>query len=162
MGRIVVMMKRWWVLALVFTLALSLTSCSKRKKQLQTADYGFGYCDGTIGSFDIYVIPSKSSPGMYELSIIPVQLDAPGDIAKITIASQNLSYKEVVPQVVLQNEQEIFAGNITESDLQNYEILAITPWEAGVTFLEQETDKDALCSLPLPGTGDTVGGTAGY
>ena len=164
MGKFVVMMKRWWVLALVFTLALSLTSCSKRKSNLQAADYGFGYCDGSIGSFDVYVIPSKGSPGLYELSIIPVSVNA-GDIAKIVVLNQSLSYKPMLNQVVLQNEQEIFAGHLTESEVSSYDTLAIIPWDPSqenVTPIEQNNDKDALCALPLPGyeTGDGLSDVA--
>lgn len=164
MGRFVVMMKRWWVLALVFTLALSLTSCSKRKSNLQSANYGFGYCDGSFGSFDVYVIPSKGSPGMFELSIIPVQVTA-GDIAKIVVLNQNLSYKPMISQVVLQSEAEIFAGYLSEAEVNSYDTLAIIPWDPNqenVTPIEQNNDRDALCALPLPGyeTGDGLSDVA--
>lgn len=155
------MVKRWWLIALVFTLALSLTSCSKHRpdEALQAdADYGFTYCDGTIGSFDVYVIRSKQDPTLYELSIIPVNLDAPGDIARINVANRQPNYKEMVHEVVLYPNSEIFGGYLTEADLQTYDILAITPFDgSGQSFLEQQAEKDALCTLPLPGDGTTDG-----
>lgn len=114
---------------------------------------GFGYCDGTLGSFDVYVMRSPNAPGLYELSIIPVQLDAPGDIVSVTVANENMAYKELVGQVVVFNEAEIRAGMLTETELSNYTILAITPYQPGVSFLDVNAEKDAICALPLPGDG---------
>jgi len=168
MGRFVVMMKRWWVLALVFTLALSLTSCTKKKTNLSGSDYGFGYCDGTMGNFDVYVIPSTSNPGLYELSIIPIQVATEGEIVKVNVLNSGLPYKEMVSQVVLQTEQEIFAGFLSESELQNYDTLAITPYDPSqainTDFPYQNNNDDAICSLPIPGynTGDELGDGSTY
>lgn len=150
------MMKRWWIVALVFTLALSLTSCSRKKTQLgPNSGYGLGYCDGTLGSFDVYVYET-SSPGLYQVSIIPVSLDAPGDIVSITVANQGLAYKELQTQVVLFQDREILAGTLTDTELENYELLAITPYQPGVSFLEATPEKDAVCTLPLPGDNNTT------
>ncbi len=163
MGRIVVMMKRWWVLALVFTLALSLTSCTKKKSNLFGSDYGFGYCDGTMGNFDVYVIPSASNSGLFEVSIIPVQVAQEGDIVKVNVLNQGLPYKELVSQVVLQTDQEIFAGFLTEQEINTYDTIAITPYDPNqalqTDFPYQNNEKDAICSLPMPGfaTGDELG-----
>lgn len=163
------MMKRWWVLALVFTLALSLTSCSKKKTNLQGSDYGFGYCDGTMGNFDVYVIPSTSNPGLYEVSIIPIQVASEGQVIKVNVLNQGLPYKELVSKVTLITESEIFAGFLTESELNNYDTLAITPYdpnqELQADFTQQNNETDAICSLPLPGynTGDELGdGSTSY
>ncbi len=148
--------KRWWLIALVFTLALSLTSCSKRLPQdLQSGPvYGFGYCDGSMGAFDVYVIPSQTDSSTYQLAIIPVSLDQPGDIVRIDLANSSPSYKSEVSELVLQPNQEINAGYLTDSDLQSYNILSITPYDgSGATYLEQAGEKDAICNLPLPGDG---------
>ncbi len=147
------MMKRWWVIALVFTLALSLTSCSRAKQTQLQADYGFGYCDGSIGSFDVYVIRSQTQPGMYELTVIPVTLQQPGDIVSITVANKSLAYKQMVNQVVINPQQQVFSGYLSDTDLTTYDILAITPYAAGQTFLNAQSDAEALCTLPLPGDG---------
>lgn len=154
------MVKRWWVLALVFTLALSLTSCSKKKSDLMAADYGFGYCDGTLGSFDVYVIPNTN--GLYELSIIPVSVNS-GDIVKVHLVSSSRSYKEMVSQVVLQNDLEIFAGTVTPTEVQSYEAIAITPWDPSQgdqNVLDQQFEQDAICEFPIPPaeTGNGLGG----
>jgi len=151
MGRLFVVAKRWWILALVFTLALSLTSCSKKKKAVGP-NYGFTYCDGTLGSFDVYVIPKQGTTGYYELSIIPVQLDDPGDIVQVTIANGSRAYKSLVHQVVAVNDQEIYAGTLSEADLDGYDILDISLFDgSGVGYLEQAPAKYATCELPLPG-----------
>ena len=147
------MIKKFWIIAAVFTLALSLTSCAKKKKEILQADYGFMQCDGTIGSFDVYLVKSKSTPGLFELSIMPVQVDAAGDIASITIASNTRAYKQLLPQVVLNNQQEIYAGILTEADLQQYDILAITPYDPSTNFADQVPAKEAFCQIPQPGDG---------
>lgn len=150
MGRNLSMM-RWWIIMLVG--AIALTSCSRSRSTQLQANYGFGYCDGTLGSFDVYVIQSDAQPDLYELRIVPYQLTAPGDIVAVTVANQSLAYKEIVPQVVLFTDQEIFAGYLTETELLTYDILAITPYQPGVTFLEASPESDAICTLPLPGDG---------
>lgn len=154
------MLKRWWVLALVFTLALSLTSCSKKKSDLMAANYGFGYCDGTLGSFDVYVIPNAN--GLYELSIIPVSVNA-GDIVKVHLVSSSRSFKEMVTQVVLQNDLEINAGTVTPTEIYAYEAIAITPWDPSQgdqNVLDQQFEKDAICEFPIPPqeSGNGLGG----
>jgi hypothetical protein len=152
MGRVVLMMKRWWMVALVFTLALSLTSCSRKALAPQTG-YGLGYCDGTLGSFDVYVYQT-STAGIYQVSVIPVSLDQPGDIVSITVANASLAYKVLQNQVVLFNDNEILAGTLTDTELELYDQLAITPYDSsGATWLEQAPEKDAVCYLPLPGEG---------
>jgi len=148
MGRIVFIVKKWWVLALVVTLALSLTSCSKKRGDLQ-GDFGFGYCDGTLGSFDVYVIPE--SPGTYELVIIPFQV-TPGDIVTIAIVnSATIAFNVVVPETAINPETEI-STRITEADLANFDVLAIRPATAGQSFIDGNPAADAVCALPLPGS----------
>lgn len=148
-----VSMKRWWIIAVIFTLSLSLTSCSRSKTTLGAAEFGYGPCDGTLGAFDVYVIRNRQDPNLFDISVIPVALDAPGDIVTITVANQSLAYRELVPQVSIFNDNEIRAGTLTEAELAQFDILAITPFQAGVTFLEGTADKDAICTLPLPGDG---------
>ncbi len=149
------MMKRLWVMALLLTLALSLTSCSSKKQFSGGQDYGYTFCQGTLGTFDVYVIPSKADPTLYELSIIPVQLDAPGDIVQVSVASQSLSYRQMLPQVVVQEGEEIFGGNLTDNDLNTFNMLAITPFDPSNNFLQSNSEKETICNLPQPGdTGD--------
>jgi len=144
------MMKRWWMVALVFALALSLTSCS-RKSLVPQNGYGLGYCDGTLGSFDVYVYPSSTS-GLYQVSVIPVSLDAEGDIVTMATAnSSDMSYKVLQTEVVVYSNQEILAGTLTDTELEHFDKFAISSYVPGVAWAEQQPEKDAICWLPLPG-----------
>ena len=152
-GESAVMIKKWWVLALVVTLALSLTSCGKKKKQT-TGNYGVSECAGTIGDFDVYTMPSSGKAGYYDVIVLTYQIAQPGDIATITIAdSVGLGYKTLASQVVLQDEDEIFAGTISEAELQKYDTISITPFTTQTNFAEQNSEADATCELPLIGVG---------
>lgn len=150
-------MKRWWVLALVVTLALSLTSCSRRRS-LQTYQ-GYEECSGSLGSFDAYVIPARGNPGMYEVSLIPTSV-TPYDIARVVVLNQQLSYRLMVDQVILQPEEQIFVGYLSEAEINQYDSIAIIPWDANqlnLTPIEQNNEKDTVCALPLPGNKNSSG-----
>jgi hypothetical protein len=152
-GKILKAMRKWWLMVLVGTLALSLTSCAKRKLYSLSGPYGFTQCDGTGWTFDVYTVRSQSQYGSYDLVIMPVSVDTPGDIASITIANSNQAYKQLVSQVVLNPNQEIDAGMISSSDLTNYPILAITPFDSTNNFVSSTPQKSAYCYIPLPGDG---------
>jgi len=144
-------MKKWWMIAMVFALALSLTSCSRRGA---SANYGINYCDGTMGEFDIYTAAVAGQAGTYKVVVIPVSLSAAGDVVSITVVNQSsLAYKEMVQQVVVYVDQEITAGFLTEAELQTYDLIAITSYTPGTDFLSANPEKDAICGLPLLGDG---------
>jgi len=145
--------KKWWIVAVVVSLAVVLTSCSNKKDT--TPAYAYAECQGTMGVFDVYVIPSKTQGGMYEISVIPYSLSGNGPLIDITVANRSLTYKGMVSQVVAQPDVEIFAGYLTEQELLTYDILAITPYAAGVAFVDVQADKDAICDLPLPSAVNT-------
>lgn len=145
-------MKKWWVLALLCTLALSLTSCSKKKNDLLGGNNNFQVVavDGNLGNFDAYLIPTANQ-GLYELVIMPVAVQ-PGDIVSIAIANNSsAAYRVVVPQAVVNPDQEIFAGNITDGDLANFDLIAIVPF-SNSCFLCGTTGLSATGELPLPGS----------
>lgn len=153
-------MIRGIAIALQIALAISLAGCAAPNPQdLQALpQYGFGYCDGSIGSFDVYIIRSPQDYTMFQLAIIPVNLDQPGDIVRVDIANQAPAYRELVHEVVLQPNQEIDAGYLSMTDLQTYTILAITPYDgSGATFLEETSSTEAICNLPNPGDGTANG-----
>jgi hypothetical protein len=155
-GKFVKVMRKWWLTALVLTLALSLTSCAKRRLYNLNAlngAYGFTQCDGANWAFDVYMFRSQSQPGSYDLVIMPFTIDTPGDIASVTIGNQQLGYKQLVSQVVLNDGQEINAGVLTSADVNNYPILAITAFDNTTNFVSSSPAKASYCELPLPGTG---------
>lgn len=152
-GKLINLMRKWWLMALVGTLALSLTSCAKRRNFNLSGAYGFTQCDGANWSFDVYTIRSQSQPGSVELVIMPVSIDTPGDIASVTIGNSQNGYRQLIQQVVLNPEQEIPAGMLTNADLYNYPILAITNYDPSTNFINQNAQKSAFCEIPLPGDG---------
>ena len=149
-GKLVSMMKRWWLVAFVFALALTLTSCS-RKKTTNLQQAAALPCQGSIGDFDVWVVRSSAQAGMYQLIVIPVALSQPGDIASITIASSSSGeFRQVVNQVVLNNQSEVQAGNLTEYDLNLYDKLAITLYDGVNDFTNTSSEVDAVCDIPYP------------
>jgi hypothetical protein len=145
--------KKWWIIAVVFALALSLTSCSSRARQ----NLAFGIndeCIGTMGEIDIYTIPVQGQLGYYKIVIIPATLTSPGDVATITAVNQStLAYKTLSPEVVLNVDQEITAGFLSETELASFDLIAITSFVGGIDFLSANPAKDAICWTPKVGDG---------
>lgn len=136
-------------------LALSLISCSRPLTDLQAGneDVGFTYCDGTLGSFDIYVVRVPDDYTLFELYVIPVEVAASGP-GMVTVTNQSQGYRTLIAQASFTPGSEIFAGYLTENDLLTYDILALTQVDGtGATFLDSVSELDALCTLPLPGEG---------
>lgn len=149
-ARLVNVMKKWWMIALVFALALSLTSCAKRKETQNSQ--GFGYCDGTMGQIDVYVKVRSGDPNRFDLILVPYQLSAAGDIAAVTVVEKGtMQYKEMLTQVVLNPNAQILAGTLSKAELDQYDVLAITSYTPGVNFLQANPAKSAVCTLPYPG-----------
>lgn len=161
MGLAVLSYRKVFLLMLTGFFVLSNAGCSRRLEDLQSAgDIGYTTCDGTLGQFDVYVVRT-ADPSMFELYVIPYQVTNPTDIGSITIANQTPSYKTLVREVVFNDGEEILAGYLSETDLMNFDILALTLYDgSGASFLEQSSERDAICTLPLPGTG--TDGYAGY
>ncbi len=152
-GRVVLLMRRWWIIALVFTLALSLTSCSNKMSNLQGATYGQSQCDGSLGSFDIYLIAQSS--GQYQLAIIPVSPANPGDIVTVNVVDQqSMAYQTLEDQVVINADQEI-DFELSEAQVANYDTLALSLFQpGGASFPDIQAQEDALCYLPQMGEGN--------
>lgn len=162
-------MKKWWVTVLVFALALSLTSCSKKKKEQLQSNFGYRVCDDSrdvgdmqtpsLGSFDVYLQKSTSNPGMYELFLYVVQPATSGDIVAFTVSSsQTGGYKTMVPEIVLDGpEQEISVGYLSAQEVQLYDVLAITPAQPGVSFAEQSSSQANFCYIPQIGENNQPG-----
>lgn len=161
-GKVITMMKKWWMIAAVLALALSLTSCSRRGTG-QFSNYGINFCDYsglegqggiTMGSFDVYTIASTTQAGMFQVVVIPISLTLPGDVATITVIDQaTMLYKTLLPEVALTANQEISAGFLTQAELNKYDLISITSYVPGVDFLQANPEKDTICGLPLVGDG---------
>lgn len=162
-------MKKWWVTALVFTLALSLTSCSKKKKEVLQSSFGYRTCDNSmdigdnqtpgIGQFDVYLQKSSSNPGMYELFLTVIQPANSGDIVSITVfSSQTNGYKQMVSQIVLDGpDQEINVGMLSTQEANLYDIIAITPFDGTTSVAFQSSQQANFCYIPQIGENNQPG-----
>ncbi len=155
MGNVVY--KNFSKLMLMGFLTLITVSCSRPLSELQAGDgdIGFTYCDGTLGSFDIYVVRHPQDFTLFELYVIPVEVADSGP-AMVTIAyndgSDRPPYRTLVSQTTFVPGNELYAGYITENDLLTYDILALTQFD-GNAFPDGTGELDAFCTLPLPGEG---------
>jgi len=147
--KIVSITKKWWVLALVITLAVFLTSCSKRKRTTSQA-FGFQQCDGTLGFYDLYVAPTNGSTSLYGVAIIPVPGAVnPGDIVTVAVVnSQTLQYKVMSTQVVVNPDVEIYLGELSKAEVLNFDRFVIQPYEPGVRFDQSQSSQFTSCNLP--------------
>ncbi len=157
-GKLVLMMKKWWMIAAVFALALSLTSCSRRLPYGANSNYGLFRCttatdpQNNMGTFDIYTVGAAGQPGIYKVVIIPASLALPGEIVTITAANQSTREHKVLSLDISMNiEQEVFAGYLSESELQLFDKIAISSYVPGVDVLNSNPPRSAVCHLPVLG-----------
>lgn len=154
-GKAVSIMKTWWIIAAVFVLALSLTSCSRLYPYGANSNYGINFCDGSIGEIDVYTVAVTGQPGVVKVVIIPASLAMPGEAATITVVNgSTLDYKTLLTQVSLQVDSQIVAGYLSQQELQMYDRIAITSYTPGVDFRNSSPARDAICGLPLLGDGN--------
>ncbi|MBI1861389.1 MAG: hypothetical protein HYR96_10775 [Deltaproteobacteria bacterium] len=136
-------------------LVLGLIGCTN--KRFVGSNYGLNYCDGSLGSFDIYTVPNAS--GTYDVYVEPVKVNAPGDIVNIAISSANYDDPRTLSNtVVLQDGREIHAGVVSANELQDKEYIEIFSSEIGATYQPNRAQAEAVCVLPMPG--DAPGATA--
>lgn len=147
------MRRKWWIIAAIFALALSLTSCSRRGFM----NYGENLCNGTMGQIWVYTVSTPNHAGTYQIIVEPYSLAAPGDVATVTAVNRStLAYKTILQEVVLNNGQQVTTGFLNQSELMNYDLIAITSYvPAGVDFLAANPAKDTICARPL--VGDRLG-----
>ncbi len=161
MGKAGLSFKKMFLLAATGFLALATMSCSRNLEDLQNGgEFGYSECSGTLGVFEIYTVRTND-PAIFEVYVIPKSVTQPTDIGSITIANQTPSYRTLVREVVFNNGEEILAGYVTETDLLNFDILALTLYDgSGASFLEQNSERDAICELPDPNS--AANGNVGY
>jgi len=159
MERVIIVVKKWWVLALVLTLALSLTSCSKKRNngllvQDQVA------CDGGLGEFNLFLLPAQGQVGMYDIFVVPYSV-VPLDLVTIAIGQDTgdfaFPHQVLVKETTVQPDVEIYAGRISQGQLAQFDRFIIAQVFAGTTTFHdnyrqaQQQFRTAVCVLPLPG-----------
>lgn len=151
-GRVFVVMKRFVVAALVFTLGLSLTSCGGKKQLLGGEMYT--ECDQADGLWMFNVELQATGSGNYNLLIEPVEVTADqytggppsGDIA---IYGGDGTPDILASQVAL-IPGRIIRIPITVDQLYYFDTLIIQPHVPGVAFLDVSADETTFCELPQP------------
>lgn len=155
--RLVSVMKKWWMIAVVFALAMSLTSCSRRKPDGLLSTYGLANCYQPLGSyllgqFDVWTFPVSGQAQTYKVVVIPYALDAEGDVVSINVVnSSSLQYKTLVSEAVVYVDQEIVAGYLSEAELNSYDRIVISSADPAKDFLNANPEKDVSCTLPMVG-----------
>ena len=147
-GKIRETVNRWWVLALVATLALSLTSCGKKRSSWLTS--GGLECQGTMGDFAVSTL-AYGNQGLYQVRLVVFQPDQEFDEVSVTLVNSDTgAYRTLINGLALQSNQEMVVGLITQSELDNYDTLSVTPAFSSGTWAQQVADKATDCDLPYP------------
>ncbi len=159
-GKVFSMMKKWWMIAVVFALAMSLTSCSRRSNMGGNANFGWNYLCGTtqegennIGTYDIYTEKVTGRAGLNDIHIAVASLDTPGDTVEVwAVRSGDINdNKMILGSVVLMVGSEIFVGTLSDAELEQYDLLILKTPTPGVPFLSANPEKYAQCTLPRVG-----------
>lgn len=153
-------MKKWWMIAVVFALAMSLTSCSRRNNMSGNANFGWNFLCGTnqegennVGNYDIYVEKAQGRAGLNDVHIAVASLDTPGDTVEVWIVrSGNINdNKQILGSVTLMTGAEIYVGTVSDAELEQYDLLVLKTPTPGVPFLMSNPEKYAQCTLPRVG-----------
>jgi hypothetical protein len=136
----------------VIFLPVFFTACSNTNSgTTEPLQDGFAECSGNFGDFDVYLTVS-SNAGVYQMNIIPVNVPQTNVEGTIAIANSNPSEEILLNEVDIVQNQTINVGTITDAQLQNYNILAITPYSAAVDYLSASSSGDTICYVPQPGS----------
>jgi hypothetical protein len=161
MGRTVVaIVKKFWILAVVLTLALSLTSCSS-----SNTGYGSGYaslsCSGPKDSFEVELDPNPD--GSYTLVLTPTSLSTEGVIAEIALMGDSAQQLNIVDPYITLNTGLPVNIPLTLNDVMNYSNVAVAHYDInnpGTPFVDLPAG--AVCTIPVPGNGAQANGTGSY
>lgn len=156
------LLRRAGVAFLIVILTLALANCAKRRKGNAESGklYGSSACDGAMGQFDLYLIPSEKYPGVYELNLHTIALLKPGQIVRIVLANSDQEHKEVIPSIILEEGQTVFTAYMGPADLRQYPLIVIARKQPGVDFLGTLARDQTTCEIPTAGT--TISGDGGY
>ena len=157
-GRIVKMVKKWWIIALVFVLALTLTSCSK--KNGVTNQGVLSKCDNpNFAYIDMTVEPSTQG-GVYNVYAYPQAIN-PGSIVRIGIDDASGNFRILTDQVALNPGVKSYVGQVTDADFSSFDQIAIQSYPqspAVCAFQDECTGLNAQCELYAPS--DLLGQTS--
>ena len=147
-------MKNIKIMTLVLMITmLGLISCSSSKKV--NSNSGALFCQSNAGTFELYLEPFGSSSDLYSLFVLPIQVFRDGDIVSIGLVTPNgnsVGAQVLQHDVTLSANREITLGPISSADLDNFDSIAIVPYQPGTAFLAtQNAEYEIFCDLPIPG-----------
>ncbi|NDC83956.1 hypothetical protein EB093_09930 [bacterium] len=100
-------------------------------------------CQGTMGDFSVSVVRSEAATYQLRLAVIN---STPGDLAAVTLVNRNTgTYRNLINGTVLQNNQETVVGSISQSELDTYDTLTVTPFFQNGTWSNQVADRSTDC-----------------
>jgi hypothetical protein len=151
-GKMKETVRKWWVLAIVATLALSLTSCGMKRTSLMSGG-GVG-CDGDLGYFTIATYPLGGKK--YEVRITALEVNDPGDIVDIALAiDQPADWDVLTKDPVALYPGKVFRYEIFDTDLDYFDTVMITSArQNGEIYPLGNSEKANACYLPVPGESD--------
>lgn len=134
-GKIKETVNKWWVLVVVAALALSLTSCGKRRTTLMGGGLS---CTGELGEFTVAIEPSGN--GLYSLLWVPD--DAPEGEYDFYLPSIG-GVKKIRTLQVADVSEVWELANLSKADLANFPtlIMSVVSFD-GVDLGQQE------CEIP--------------
>lgn len=153
-GKMKETVRKWWVLVVVATLALSLTSCGMKRSSLMSGAGGVA-CNGDLGYFSVATFPIGNNE--YELRITALEINDPGDIVDVALVYPDpYDYKVLVPETSLQ-PGKVLRLRISDVDLESYEYVSLTSATPGQIYAGANKEKANDCYLPFPGESDNWG-----
>jgi len=138
----------------VFTLALSLTSCSGGTDSLQSGNAGQLTCNGSKGSFTL--ILNQTGYGTYDLEIDPNTATPEGILTQIAFVDTSGDTKVVDPEESLFSGRPVHISNVNIDDLQNFSYLVMATYNPNLKFLQMTAP--TFCKLPFPGDSSSSNG----
>lgn len=147
------MLKKWWLMAVVLTLAMSLTSCSTKKKTraLQSGEY-YNACGGGY-PVEVVVQPTGQRD-MYNVIIVPTNQNR-GDQVAIGFGSSMGTCDDRKSSVAMIPGQEIVIPSVSLYEMSTYPILVIAPNYVGDPLSSvcerEESELTTYCQIPVPG-----------
>lgn len=147
-GKIKETVNRWWVLALVATLALSLTSCGMKRSSYLTS--GGAECDGnesgkpSMGYFSVSTAPYGNDIAIYITVLEPA---VPGDQVSVVLLGDG-TVRELSGVHTLAAGSRFFAGTITQEEWQTFDTVSIEDALNGILWKDSNPEKITECALP--------------
>jgi hypothetical protein len=139
-----------WLLA---TATIWLEGCAAPKLDTQNYAYGVDSCDGSLGSFDVYLV-NNSAQGDATLVIVPIALTLASTDITVTVSTPSTDrYLTLINEVMAVPDQQIQAGPLNSAQLQTFTELAIAPYGNGVPFPDQTPAYSTVCAMPQLGDG---------